>query len=56
MFKSHKDINFPCPFEETTVDSVLVETYVEGVAVNYYEKKPHHLNKVMARLGSTTFF
>ena len=56
MFKSHKDIKFPSPFEETTVDSVLVETYVEGVAVNYYEKKPHHLNKVMARLGSTTFF
>ena len=56
MFKDHKSIFFPDPVEEKTIDSVLVETFVEGVPVTYYEKKPHVLNKVMARLGSTTFF
>jgi aarF domain-containing kinase len=47
---------FPFPFEEDTKDSVLVETFVEGVPVTYYEKVKHPLNKVIARLGSTTFF
>ena len=35
---------------------VLVETFVEGVPVSYYEVNPHPLNKVIARLGSRTFF
>ena len=34
----------------------MIETFVEGVPVTYYEKKPHALNKVIARIGSTTFF
>ena len=34
----------------------MVETFVEGVPVTYYEKQKHPLNKVIARLGSTTFF
>lgn len=38
------------------MDAVLVETFVEGVPVTYYEKEKHPLNKVIARLGSTTFF
>lgn len=56
MFKESKDIKFPFPIEESTTDSVLVETFIEGVPVTYYERNKHPLNKVIARLGSTTFF
>lgn len=56
MFEARKDIKFPFPFEENTKDSVLIETFVEGVPVTYYENNKHPLNKVIARLGSTTFF
>jgi aarF domain-containing kinase len=56
MFKGNKEIKFPFPFEENTKDSVLIETFVEGVPVTYYESNRHPLNKVIARLGSATFF
>lgn len=55
MFKERTDVNFPFPFAENTIDSVLVETFVEGVPVTFYEKQKHPLNKVIARLGSTIF-
>lgn len=56
MFKERIDINFPHALEENTRDAVLIETFVEGVPVTYYEINRHPLNKVIARLGSTAFF
>ena len=56
MFKDNKDVKFPLPFVENTNDCCLVETFVEGVPITYYERHPHRLNAVIARLGATTFF
>ena len=36
--------------------SVLMESFVEGTPITYYEKNQHLLNKVIARIGATTFF
>jgi predicted unusual protein kinase regulating ubiquinone biosynthesis (AarF/ABC1/UbiB family) len=36
MFQGRTDVNFPFPFEENTIEAVLVETFVEGVPVTYY--------------------
>ena len=39
-----------------STDSVLVESFVEGVPISYYESNRHPLNAVIARIGATTFF
>lgn len=44
------------PFTENTNNSFLVETFAEGVPITYFERHPHPLNAVIARLGATTFF
>ena len=36
MFKSRKDVNFPSPFAENTKDSVLVESFIEGMPITYF--------------------
>ena len=56
MFKGNKMVKFPAPFTEDTTESVLVESFVEGVPITYFEANPHPLNSVIARLGATTFF
>lgn len=56
MFKDRKDVNFPCPIEENTKEMVLIESFVEGHPVTYFELNKHPLNKVIARLGSEAFF
>ena len=35
---------------------VLIESFVEGRPVTYFELNKHPLNKVIARLGSEAFF
>lgn len=49
-------MKFPFPFASKTSDSILVETFVEGVPITYYEKNQHPLNSAIARLGAKTFF
>lgn len=56
MFAGRKDVGFPVAFEGDNSDSVLIESFVEGVPVTFYEKNPHILSSVIARLGATTFF
>ena len=36
MFKDNSEVYFPLPFEDTTVESVLVETFIGGNPVTYY--------------------
>lgn len=55
-FKDSKDVKFPFPIAERTTDAVLVETFIEGLPITYYEKNKHPLNKVIARIGTMTFF
>lgn len=49
-------MKFPLPFIEDTNEAFLLETFVEGVPITYYETHKHPLNAVIARLGATTFF
>ena len=56
MFKGNKTVKFPLPFAEDTKDSVLIESFVEGVPITYFETNRHPLNSVIARIGATTFF
>ena len=56
MFKARRDINFPTPISENTKDLVLIEEYIEGVPITYYETNRHKLNKVIAKLGSEVLF
>ena len=56
MFKGNKDVKFPQPFVESTKEEVLVEEFVEGVPVSFYESNRHPLNKIIARQGSEAFF
>lgn len=56
MFEGRKEVKFPFPFASSTSDSILVETFVEGVPITYYEKNQHPLNAAIARLGAKTFF
>jgi aarF domain-containing kinase len=56
MFKSRKDVNFPSPFAENTKDSVLVESFIEGMPITYFENNKHKLNPVIAKLGSEVLF
>lgn len=56
MFEGRKEVKFPFPFASKTSDSILVETFVEGVPITYYEKNQHPLNSVIANLGAKTFF
>ena len=37
LFSDRNDVNFPTPFAKPTTDSVLVETFVDGVPTTYYE-------------------
>ena len=52
QFKSRSDIAFPMPYEEDSSDSVLIEEFVEGVPITYYEERPHQLSPIIARLGA----
>lgn len=36
MFKNNNEVYFPLPFEDKTVESVLVETFIGGIPVTYY--------------------
>ncbi len=56
MFKCRSDVDFPSPYEESTKDTVLVEEFIEGVPVTYFENNKHKLNKVIAKLGSEVLF
>lgn len=56
LFVFHKDVHFPVPFEEVSVPSVLVETFIDGKPITYYERHRHQLNKTIARIGGMTFF
>lgn len=56
MFEGRKEVKFPFPFDSKTSDSILVETFVEGVPITYFEKHQHPLNSVIARIGAKTFF
>lgn len=56
MFYRNKHVRFPMAFESGTKDSILVETFVEGVPITYFENNPHPLNEVIARIGAKTFF
>ena len=56
MFYRNKHVRFPMAFESTTKDSILVETFVEGVPITHFENNPHPLNEVIARIGAKTFF
>jgi aarF domain-containing kinase len=56
MFKYSDKVKFPVAIESGSGSSVLVETFVEGMPITYYESHPHMLNKVIARIGATTFF
>jgi predicted unusual protein kinase regulating ubiquinone biosynthesis (AarF/ABC1/UbiB family) len=44
MFKYSKIVKFPLPISESTEDSVLVESFVEGVPVTYFKTNRHPLN------------
>ena len=56
MFKGNKSVKFPLPFIDDTSDSVLIESFVEGVPITFFETNRHPLNSVIARIGATTFF
>lgn len=55
-FRGNDSIRFPHAIEQETRDSVLVESFVEGVPVTHFEHHRHALNPLIARLGATTFF
>jgi aarF domain-containing kinase len=56
MFKEREEIKFPFPFRNDTKETVLIETFVEGVPITHYENNPHELNSAMARIGARAFF
>lgn len=55
-FMGNQNVSFPKAFENATRDSILIESFVEGVPVTHFENNRHPLNAVIARLGATTFF
>lgn len=55
-FRGNQNVKFPQAFEAGTKDSVLIETFVEGVPVTHFQTNRHPLNAVIARLGATAFF
>lgn len=56
MFRYNQKVKFPIAIEGGSGASVLVESFVEGIPITYYEENQHMLNKVIARIGATTFF
>ena len=55
-FNGNKEIRFPTAYESESRDSILIESFVEGKPVTYYETNRHPLNAYMARLGTNAFF
>ena len=55
-FNGNKEILFPAAYESETRDSILIESFVEGKPVTYYEQNRHPLNAYIARLGTNAFF
>jgi len=56
MFRNNRKVKFPVAIEGGSGASVLMESFVEGIPITYYEKHKHLLNKVIARIGATAFF
>lgn len=56
MFRGNEKVKFPIAIEGGSGTSVLVESFIEGTPITYYEHNKHLLNKVIARIGATTFF
>lgn len=55
-FHGNESVKFPQAFEAGTRDSILIESFVEGVPVTHFETNRHPLNAVIARLGAAAFF
>jgi len=54
-FKDIPRVSFPKPIEGYVHEAVLVETFEEGVPITEYTRKDHPMNRVLAKMGLTTF-
>ena len=55
-FAFNSAVDFPQVMEGGAKESVLIETFINALPVTYYIEHPSPLNKVIARIGATSFF
>lgn len=50
-----KNVKFPQTFPEST-DEVLIEEYIDGKTIGFYENHAHNMNRLIANIGAKAFF